>query len=152
MHPLSDSWTLWAHLPHNSDWSLESYVKIMTFTHVEELIALIHGLQDKLVAECMLFLMRSDITPLWEDPKNKLGGCFSYKVTQKITDAWKNVSYSIAGNTLTKDIDFNKSINGISISPKKKFCILKLWMRSCKFKDPSIVSILKSDGCIFKEN
>jgi len=150
MHPLSEAWTLWAHLPHNSDWSLESYVKIMTVTHVEELIALIHALQDKIISECMLFLMKENITPLWEDPQNKPGGCFSYKVTQKIADAWKNIAYSMLGNTLTKDILFNKCINGISISPKKNFCILKLWMRSCKYKDPSVISILKPDGCIFK--
>ena len=23
-HPLSNNWTLWAHLPHNTDWSLKS--------------------------------------------------------------------------------------------------------------------------------
>jgi hypothetical protein len=150
MHPLSESWTLWAHLPQNSDWSIAGYIKIMTVTHVEELIALIHALHDKLISDCMLFLMKHDITPLWEDPQNKLGGCFSYKVIQKIPDVWKNISYSIAGNTLTKDLLFNKSINGISISPKKNFCILKLWMSTCKYKDPSIITIIKPDGCIFK--
>jgi len=24
-HNLSDKWTLWAHLPHDTDWRLESY-------------------------------------------------------------------------------------------------------------------------------
>ena len=26
--PLSDKWVLWAHLPHNTDWSLKSYINI----------------------------------------------------------------------------------------------------------------------------
>ena len=26
---LSDNWVLWAHLPHDTDWSLESYKNIM---------------------------------------------------------------------------------------------------------------------------
>ena len=32
-HPLYDKWVLWAHLPHDTDWSLKSYKKIMTVTH-----------------------------------------------------------------------------------------------------------------------
>ena len=27
-HSLIDNWVLWAHLPHNTDWSLKSYIKI----------------------------------------------------------------------------------------------------------------------------
>ena len=34
LHELSDSWILWAHLPHDTDWSLKSYMntnyKLMT--------------------------------------------------------------------------------------------------------------------------
>ena len=33
-HKLSHQWTLWAHLPHNTDWSMKSYIKIYTFGHV----------------------------------------------------------------------------------------------------------------------
>ena len=35
-HKLSNNWTLWAHLPHNTDWTLQSYIPISTFTNVEE--------------------------------------------------------------------------------------------------------------------
>ena len=30
-HPLHDKWVLWAHLPHDTDWSLKSYIKILLF-------------------------------------------------------------------------------------------------------------------------
>ena len=30
-HPLADTWTLWAHLPHDTDWSIKSYKRILTF-------------------------------------------------------------------------------------------------------------------------
>ena len=29
-HTLSDEWCLWAHLPHDTDWSLNSYKNIYT--------------------------------------------------------------------------------------------------------------------------
>ena len=30
-HELSDKWVLWAHLPHDTSWTLESYKKILGF-------------------------------------------------------------------------------------------------------------------------
>ena len=34
-HRLYDNWTLWAHLPHDTDWTVKSYKKIMTMDSVE---------------------------------------------------------------------------------------------------------------------
>ena len=38
-HTLSDKWTLWAHLPHDTNWNIDSYHDILTFNTVEEGIA-----------------------------------------------------------------------------------------------------------------
>ena len=78
-HPLSDKWTLWAHLPHDTNWSLASYSKIHTFDTVEDTISICETLPEKMVKNCMLFLMKESIKPTWEDPANRDGGCFSYK-------------------------------------------------------------------------
>jgi len=126
MHPLSEKWVLWAHLPHDTDWSMNSYISIMTVTYVEEITALMHTLPDSLLSTCMFFCMKEHVKPVWEDPANKQGGCFSYKITQTIGDCWRNTSYSMVGKTLSKDKGFKDAINGISISPKKNFCILKV--------------------------
>ena len=82
-HKLSDNWTIWAHLPHNTDWSIKSYIPIYTFTNIEETIAVTETLPAILVENCMLFIMKEGIKPTWEDPKNRNGGCFSYKVSNK---------------------------------------------------------------------
>ena len=55
-NPLYDKWVIWAHLPHDTDWSIGSYKKIMTLTTVEEAIALYRVIPEKLVKNCMLFL------------------------------------------------------------------------------------------------
>ena len=39
-HKLSNNWTLWAHLPHNTDWSPTSYISIFTYDKIEETIAI----------------------------------------------------------------------------------------------------------------
>ncbi len=76
-HDLSDKWTLWAHLPHNTDWSIKSYIPISTFATVEDTLAVTETLPPILVENCMLFMMKEGIKPTWEDPKNRNGGCFS---------------------------------------------------------------------------
>ena len=40
-HILSDKWVLWAHLPHDTDWSLNSYIRIHSVNTVEDAIALV---------------------------------------------------------------------------------------------------------------
>jgi hypothetical protein len=154
-HRLNGKWTLWAHLPHDRDWSLDSYINLFTVNTVEETIALVEVLPESLVKNCMLFFMRDGIKPAWEDPKNRNGGCFSYKVLSKdIVDAWKDLSYSVAGETVSKNVSFVNNVCGITISPKKNFCIIKIWMHDCNHQNPSIVNTnirgIVEQGCIFK--
>ena len=137
-HPLSDRWTLWAHLPHDTDWSMNSYKQIYTLTTVEETIAVTETLPDILVKNCMLFMMRQGIKPIWEDPKNRNGGCFSYKVSNKqVYTVWKELSYVLLGDSISKNSSFVANVNGITISPKKNFCIIKIWLNNCQYQDPN---------------
>ena len=154
---LSDNWTLWAHLPHDIDWSITSYKKIYTVSTVEETIAIIETLPAILVQNCMLFWMRDGIKPTWEDEKNRNGGCFSYKVTNKtVSESWKELTYAILGNTISKQTTFVDKVTGFTISPKKNFCIIKIWMADCANQNPAIIiSEIKgivSQGCIFKKH
>jgi hypothetical protein len=153
-HPLKTKWVVWGHLQHDTTWSLDSYTKICTLTYAEELLELIHLLPDKLITNYMLFIMRDGIDPMWEDENNKNGGCFSYKVDNKyVKDIWTDLACSILGNSISSELICN-SITGLSVSPKKSFCILKIWMSSCKYQDASIMNIkqLKSINCIFKKH
>lgn len=156
-HKLFDKWTLWAHLPHDTCWNKSSYIKIFDFETVEAAIILSESLPDKMICNCMLFLMRFGINPMWEDPKNRDGGCFSYKVSNKIVqNSWREISYKLVGETITPNELFQKSINGISISPKKNFCVIKVWMANCNNQDSNIIGEvaqgITNQGCIFKKH
>lgn len=153
---LYDKWTFWAHLPHDTDWSLKSYRNIMTISSVEEMVSLYNVLPDKMIKNCMLFLMRKGINPIWEDEQNKTGGCFSYKISNKnVCKVWKLASYNLVGETLSSDKDVCKNINGITISPKKTFCIVKIWLKTCDYQDCETITNkngLDRHGCIFKRH
>jgi len=155
-HNLSDKWTLWAHLPHNTDWSLKSYIPITTFLTVEETISITEALPSALVENCMLFIMRKGINPMWEDPKNREGGCFSYKVLNKnVCIAWKELTYAVVGGTISNKNNFSDYVTGITISPKKNFSIIKIWMKNCEHQNPSLIIPIKglqNQGCLFKKH
>jgi len=154
--PLYGNWVLWAHLPHDTSWSLKSYKKIVTIKTVEEMVTLYRHLKESLVHNCMLFLMREGIIPMWEDKKNAMGGCFSYKISNKhVTKVWKLTSFSLVGESLAVKEQISKHINGITISPKKSFCIIKIWMESCQYQNTDYISSicgLSPQGCIFKKH
>ena len=155
LHPLYDNWTLWAHLPHDTNWDLSSYIQIFTIESLEQSVAILEYLPETMIKNCMLFIMRKGIEPIWEDIKNKEGGCFSYKIPNKsIKEVWKNLSYSIMSENLITDDNIQLSINGITISPKKNFCIIKIWLKDCNITNPDLFNKLCGINltCLFKKH
>ena len=61
---------------------------------LDKLIALNETVPEKIVKHCMLFVMKSGITPMWEDVQNRKGGCFSFKVANKMVHEVWTVSYT----------------------------------------------------------
>jgi translation initiation factor 4E len=156
LHYLKNKWTLWSHLPNETDWSLNSYKNITNFNTVESILTLYENLPENIIKYCMLFIMKEGITPVWEDEHNRNGGCFSYKINNKfVAQIWKDLSYSLMGETLTENDSFNNNINGITISPKKNFCIIKIWISNCDNTDPNIIKNIDGlfpNECFFKKH
>tara|TARA_Y100000780_G_C13691741_1_gene419831 strand:+ start:1499 stop:2038 length:540 start_codon:yes stop_codon:yes gene_type:complete len=155
-HKLSDKWVLYAHLPHDTKWTIDSYKKILTFTTVEESISLFETIPEVMYNNCMLFMMRNEVKPVWEDVHNRNGGCLSFKVSNRhVASVWKELGYSIIGETASENKDFMKQINGITISPKRNFCILKIWLRGCSYKKTNLlkdITNLNKNEAIFKKH
>jgi hypothetical protein len=155
-HDLYDNWVLWAHLPHDTDWSLRSYNKIVELNSVEKVISCMNTVPTQMVKNCMLFLMRKGINPTWEDPKNMNGGCFSFKVNNSdVYKTWTQLSYLLTGETLSNNHKLQEKITGITISPKKTFCILKIWLQNLDHQNPKELQMVEGiniSGCIFKKH
>jgi hypothetical protein len=155
-HALSTGWSLWCHLPHDTDWSIKSYIKLYDFNTVEQAVSVTEMLPAKLVTNCMLFLMRDGITPIWEDVRNRNGGCFSYKVSNKdVPDCWRQLTYVLVGNSISPNKALLPVVNGITISPKKNFCIVKIWLANCKFQNAAVINEIvgiNPHGCLFKKH
>ena len=155
-HNLNDTWVLWFHNPVDCNWGIDSYKKITEISTVEDFWKLNEVINEDHVINSMLFFMRDGINPMWEDKKNIDGGCFSYKISNKfVVNAWTNLSYTLIGYSLSKNKKFEDNITGITISPKKNFCVIKIWASSCEFKDPNLISKidnLSNEDCIFRKH
>lgn len=158
INPLNNYWTLWIHLPHDTNWNIDSYKKICSFRYLEQAIALINQIEESLVVNCMLFIMREDIKPIWEDEKNKNGSCISYKINNRLVyNIWRQMSIFMVSETLLDNIEHQTAINGITVSPKKNFCIVKLWFnnnideKTCISVNKGITELSNFEG-IFKRH
>jgi translation initiation factor 4E len=156
-HLLNDKWNLFYHLPDDKSWNLNSYKIILkNINNTETVVALNNNVSDKIIKYSMLFLFRANIAPMWEDPANAKGGSFSFKVyNSKVVSIWKLLVCSLVGETLCIDNENIKLVNGITISPKRKFCIIKIWMKNCLFQDPNIlinIPGLTNEGCLFRKH
>ena len=137
---LNSKWVFWYHDPENTNWDLKSYQKIYSFDTVEKFWSLHKNIENDMINSGMFFIMRDGIFPLWEDDSNVAGGCWSYKIIKKDAyKAWVQLCVSLIGETLARE---DNVINGISISPKKGFCIIKIWNKD---KHKNDVSYITSD-------
>lgn len=144
-HLLNDTWTLYFHSAADSDWNTSSYKRIGEICSVEDFCNVYAELSAHL-HKAIWFLFREHIFPMWDDSENLHGGCLSFKVLkQDAAVFWKHIGSRLLGETLLKEehSELWSKVNGISISPKKHFVIIKIWT-ACQ------VSVDQFDiGCIY---
>jgi hypothetical protein len=155
-YKLSTKWTFYIHLQNTSDWSYESYYRVMDIRTVYDSVNMIQEVPFEIIKKTILFVMRDNIKPMWEDESNREGGGFSFRVFNKnVEKVWKTLFYRLMGDTLTTNKEVASQIMGISLSPKKSFCIIKIWMKTCDFLNHNVfvdIDDLDKKGCLFKKH
>ena len=137
------SWCLYYHNPVDTRWTPDSYILIGTAKTWNEMFALTNALEDVSMQHAMLFWMRNDIPPLYENHANIKGGCYSLRVSRQRSVNYFML-YTIAA-MLGKVVDDDKNqIQGVSISPKRiveknqSFNVIKIWNKDCmRYKNPA---------------
>lgn len=148
MHKLNTNWVIWYHSPSDKSWTIDSYKSILEIETIEDYLVLQNSWIECLpsVNEGMFFVMRKfnngkSILPQWEDVNNKRGGYWSFKVDNAdAQDVWYKLCQFTIGETVCTQKKDQLTINGISISPKKTFCIIKIWNSDCKNQDLKVLS------------
>ena len=138
-HPLHSTWILYYHNPMSNKWDDASYKKVSSFNTIQTFCALYKMLDFKCNYQGMFFLMRDKIKPIWEDESNKSGGCWSFKVSlEHFYSVWRHLSALLIGESLST---VPLLLNGISVSPKRGFCIIKVWNNDAKMNKTSLLRL-----------
>lgn len=155
---LSDIWTLYFHDPFDTNWTYPSYIRICDIASIEYYNDLMSHISDN-INMGMFFVFREGIFPCWDDPSNINGGSLSFKVLKcNVKGFWNNICIKVLSDDILKNsekYDFD-TVTGISVSPKKDYCIIKVWFNSLDIIDVSFLN-MSSDNiyegeCLFKTN
>ena len=145
---LNSEWNVWYH--HEKDnWDLSGYKKIYTMSTVEEFWKFYNN-WDKVggVTNRHFFLMKDNITPVWEDIQNINGGCWSFKIQEEqAEDLWEDLSSYLVCMKLCPTIP--DEIVGLSICLKKNSnTVVKIWNKKSKNNSLKLINeeILKKWG------
>ena len=136
---LVNKWNLWYH-SEKDNWNISGYKKIYTIENVNEFWQLYNN-WNKLggLTYKHFFLMKNDITPIWEDPKNIKGGCWSYKINiNQVNELWEDLSIYLVTENLSNE---NNLITGLSVCLKKNNnCVIKIWNNDSKKTSLSLLN------------
>lgn len=139
------SWTVYFHEPEDTLWTAASYKLLQKVTSWEALGALLRELGPHKTTNGLLRIMRADISPLWENKANIRGGSYCLKVPRRSAiEVFTRYVAAAALGSAAKDA--TNEIVGVTISPKKGFCIIKIWNLNAKaFGKPSDLELLHED-------
>jgi hypothetical protein len=133
------TWILWYHDPNNSDYSLESYIRIMEVKTAEDFWSILEAISQEAWNSGMFFFMRKGYRPLWDAPENDKGGAWSKKVDASETHTvFTDCMVHCLANSFLKSQ--NDTIAGVTLSPKGNFHIIKIWNTTTSVSDRKLFS------------
>ena len=152
---LENEWVLWYHSINDNKWGKSSYRELFSLGDLYDINLILETFKQNHYQNGMFFLMKKGIFPNWEDPGNRLGGCLSFKVSSSnVIAEWRDIFLKCVLEGLLSDK--NDKINGLSISPKKEFNIIKVWFSELiDYKDIFIeneVSEVKLSNSLYKQH
>lgn len=126
--PLQNKWIIWGHEINVDDWSIESYKQIYEFDTIEDFWIFFNNIKH--FKDFMLFVMRGDTLPIYEDKMCENGGFYSYVVPiNKLGNSINLLLTRMIGETLT-DKEVYDEIIGMSVSPKGSRGVIKIWNKN----------------------
>lgn len=156
MADLNETYKVYFHCPNSNDWTIKSYKCLGTIYTTDD-FWMFHTAIKEYLHKGMFFIMKCESFPIWDDESNKDGGVLCIKILKsQLYEYWEDLCIKTLGETLLKEEhrEYFDEINGISVSPKRTFVIVKVWLRSDRFNDPKYFNIPEGyyGDVIYKSN
>lgn len=130
-YSLDTKWKVWYHSIKDNNWCNSSYKMIYEINNICDIKLFLDSIQANHLQNGMFFIMKEDIFPTWEYIDNRDGCCISFKIPgSKLKENTDFLFLKVITDTIFKDISQKEELNGFSISPKREFNIIKLWLKN----------------------
>lgn len=110
-------YNLWFHSFDSSDWTINGYQLIQSIKTIEQFWVTINNLN---LTTGIFFFIKDGYLPVWENTNS-----IFYTTKIDINNGTDLFIY-IAGLLFTENLE-NDNVYGVSVSPKIKFSIIRLW-------------------------
>jgi hypothetical protein len=146
-HPIpTGPWTLYFHESDDKSSGIESHKKIHVAGTWEGLGTLLRELGPPRLLGGIVKVMRGDTSPLWENKTNIRGGAYCLKIPRRAAiEVFTRYVAAAAADCATTDPAANPIV-AVTISPKKHFCIIKIWNLNARaHSNPADIVILHEE-------
>jgi hypothetical protein len=155
--PLNNKWIIWRHVISNTNWKLDSFDKLFEINSIYDFWCFFANLENINFRNNTIYIMRDNITPLWEDPKNRNGGTCSIRIekTKVIPYITELCAYMVNEFLLNDDDDLE--INGMSITSYGNWTYIKILNKNkeinpSKYFNDKIKNKYEKFSVVFKQN
>ncbi len=139
------SWSVYYHEPEDKSWAAESYKRLAVVTSWEQLGAVLRELGPHKTMNGLLRIMWGETSPLWENKVNIKGGSYCLKISRRNSVEVFNRYLAAAALGMCATNPENKIV-GVTISPKKGSCIIKIWNLNAQvYHQPTDLPILHEE-------
>jgi hypothetical protein len=151
-----NEWKVWYHNMNIKNWKITGFEMFHTINNVYDFWRLFKYLSDINFSVVYLFIMRENISPIWEDEMNRNGGTCSIRVNlKKYRMLFEELTIACLIDSL---VSCNSNeINGISLIIKGNWALIKLLTKNkdldiTKFLNKEIVDKYTDVSYQFKQN
>lgn len=144
-NPLNCKWVLWYHDNNSDDWTINGYKKILELETVEDFWLIFNKIRDFSIG--MFFLMRNGCLPIWESYNGNIHFIKYRSYIRTYQYQWLNLCKASIGEIIT---DNPSEIVGVSISPKMKTIIMRIWITTDKIPNFIPDVEIPLDKCLFE--
>ena len=128
---IKNTWNVYFHDYMDSNWNRESYEILARYDNASDFWTIFDIMRDTLQMG-MFFFMKDGVFPKLDDSyNNNKKFCFmSIKVLKtNVSEFLEYILVRMSTECLLTNSELEQGmIDGISVSPKKNFCIVKLWI------------------------
>ena len=139
MESFTCPWTLWYHEADCQDYSLESYMQVGEVGTPAEFWSMVDAIPKEAYENGMFFFMKKGVRPTWDSPENERGGAWSKKIDASYTHETfvDMMVHCVLGKLLQTH---KETLQGITLSPKGSFHILKIWNSASNLNDRKFIT------------